>query len=288
VSLQEDYPTLLPLPFTPLFTPASLAAYVPACTSNVSVYGVNHFNSTVKRFTTCPLALGQTIQVGTHPLQAAFTPDGGTLIVTRFDNAVVFIDTATDTVTTTLPTSSYNPNGIAISPDGTKAYITSYNAFTPVIFVIDIPSRKIMPQTLQVNSYPKSIFLTPDGALAWVTFAASSSLYVIDTLSMTVAATVNAGGVAETGLAFSPDGTRAYVAVLGGQVAVFDTATLSQVALIAVGDQPTDILVSSDGSRAYVNSYAANAVMSVIDTATNTVLQTIQQGGPAMGLSIVH
>jgi YVTN family beta-propeller protein len=173
--LQEDYQTLLPLPFGPLFSTSSLSAYNPSCTPNVFVY------------------------------------------------AVAFIDTATDTVTT-LSTPQYNPYGVAISPDGSKAYVTSYSTNQPVIFQIDMATHQILPQTLQVNSYPKSIFLTPDGALAWVTFSQSSVIYVIDTLSMTVAATINAGGTADTGLDFTPDGTRAYVAVFGGSLAVFNTA----------------------------------------------------------------
>jgi len=287
-TLQDDYANLLPLPFTPLFTAATLGAYTPTCTPNVSVYAVNHLANIVNRYATCPLALGKTITVAANPVQAALTPDGSTLIVTCYGNAIAFIDTASDTVTTTLPTPNYNPNGIAITPDGTKAYVTNYNNTPGLIFQVDLKTRQLLPQTLTVNSFPKSIFLTPDGALAWVLFYQSSSIYVIDTLSMTVAATVNAGGQADTGMAFSPDGTRAYVSVYGGSVSVFNTATLAQVASIPVGDQPTDILVTKDGSTAYVNSFAANAAMTVIDTATNTVIGTIPQNGPAMGLSIVH
>ncbi len=288
VSLQDDYPTLLPLPFTPRFPSAAVANFTQTCTPNVSIYAVNHFDGTVQRYTTCPLALAKTIQVGSNPLQAALTPDGRTLVVTRYDNAVVFIDTATDTVTSTLATPLYYPNGVAISPDGTRAYVTSYIDSPSVIFMIDLATRALMPQTLTVNSYPKSIMLTPDGAMAWVNFYQSGTLYVIDTLSFTVSGTVNAGGNADTGFAFSPDGTRAYVAVLGGQVAVFDTASLSTVATIAVADQPTDIQIGRDGSRAYVTSYADNGMMSIIDLATNTVLSATPQGGPAMGISIVH
>jgi YVTN family beta-propeller protein len=51
-------------------------------------------------------------------------------------------------------------------------------------------------------------------------------------------------------MAFSPDGTRAYVSIFDGSVSVFITATLAKVASIPVGGQPTDILVSKNGSRA--------------------------------------
>jgi YVTN family beta-propeller protein len=152
-------------------------------------------------------------------------------------------------------------------------------------------TRQLMPQVLetqQEGSSPKSIFLTPDGASAWVNFSQTSFIQVIDTLSMTISATINAGGTADTGIAFSPDGTRAYVSVYSGSVTVFNTATLAQVASIPVGAQPTDIFVSRDGSTAYVNSFAANGVTSIIDTASNTVIGTIPVNGPAMGLTLFH
>ena len=149
-------------------------------------------------------------------------------------------------------------------------------------------THQILPQSLQVNAYPKSIFLTPDGSMAWVNFAQSSTIYVIDILSMTVVGTINAGGTADTGMAFTPDGTKAYVSIFGGSVSVFNTATLAQVASIQVGDQPTDIYVTKDGTRAYVNSFASNGSMSIIDTRSNTVIGTIPQHGPSMGLTVFH
>jgi YVTN family beta-propeller protein len=289
--IQDEYPNLLPIPFTPLFSLTALANYTSACNPNVSFYMANYNNSTVTHLAACPLAVIKVIQVPSNPVQVRITPDGATAVVTTYNNVVAFISTATDTVTT-LSTSLYNPYGVAISPDGTKAYVTSYGVGAsgqPVIFVINMATRQLMPQTLEfTQGSPKSIFLTPDGALAWVNSTQSSAIQVIDTLTMTIAATVNAGSEADTGIAFSPDGTRAYVSVFSGSVAVFNTATLAQVASIPVGGQPTDILVTKDGSTAFVNSFATSGVTSVIDTASNTVIGTIPINGPAFGLTLFH
>jgi YVTN family beta-propeller protein len=291
--LQDEYSNLLPIPFTPLFSPTALANYTPACNPNASFYMANYDNSTVTHLASCPLAVLKVIQVPSNPVQVRITPDGSTAVVTTYNNTIAFINTATDTVTT-LSTPQYNPYGIAISPDGTKAYVTSYSTAVPnlpVIFTINMATRQIMPQTLEIqqgNSSPKSIFLTPDGALAWVNFSQTPYIQIIDTLTMTVSTTLNAGGVADTGIAFSPDGTRAYVSVYSGSVAVFNTATLTQVASIAVGGQPTDILVSKAGGTAFVNSFATNGVTSVINTASNTVIGTIPNNGPSMGLTLFH
>ena len=288
IRIQDDYPNLLPLPFQPLFSPAALAAYNPSCTPGVSYYQVAHETDTVFKIATCPLAVLKEIPVCSNPLQAQSTPDGTTIVVTCYDNAVAFIDTATDNVTT-LNTPLYYPNGVDITPDGSTAYIASYIDTSAVIFSVNMATRQLNPQTVTVDSFPKNVFLTPDGAQLWVGFYQSPSLYVIDTLSMTVSGTVSVPGTADNGIAFTPDGKRAYVAIEGGSVSVFDTATLTQIASIPVSDQPSGVVVSKDGSRVYVDSNASNNPMfSVIDVASNTVIATYPQIGTALGFIIFN
>jgi len=286
--IQDEFPNLLPIPFTPTFTSAALANYNQPCTPGVSIFMANWANMTVTRYATCPLAVMTRITMPSNPVQVRITPDGSTAVVTTIGNAIILINTANNT-TTTIPTPLYNPYGLDISPDGTKAYVTSYSTAHAVVFQVNLTTRQLTTLAVQVNSFPKAIFLTPDGSAAWVNFNQSSSIYVIDTLSMTVSGTINAGGTADTGMAFTPDGTKAYVSVYGGSVSVFNTATLGLIASIPVADQPTDIYVSKEGSRAYVNSFATNSpVRTIISTAANKVIGTIPQTGPAMGLAIFH
>jgi YVTN family beta-propeller protein len=80
--------------------------------------------------------------------------------------------------------------------------------------------------------------------------------------------------------------TFAYVAQSRAhQVSVIDTSTNAVVASILTNLQPFSIVVSRDGSRAYVSTFrvgpppfgdtSPNATIAVIDTATNTVVVTI-------------
>ena len=283
---QDQYPLLGPLPFLPAFSPILLASYPPAqCTPNTGVYMTNHLSSTVTHYSTCPLAVRNIIQVPANPEQLAITPDGSTLIVTCYGNAIVFINTANDAILTTLNVSGY-PNGLAISPDGTTAYVTSYFNVNPLIYTINIASRTITAMTT-VSSYPKSIFLTPDGLQAWVLFYQSSAIYVFDTLSMTVVGTLNAGGIADTGMAFNPTGTRAYVAAASNNLIVYDTATLSKIASVTVGQLPSDVYVTPDGTRAYVQSQQ-DSFISYIDLTTNALIANYPVSGPGMGFQIFH
>jgi len=286
VQRQEDYPATLPLPFTTSYLPASLTSYSGTCTPNTYLYALSFGTSQVNKIATCPPAAVKSIALPDMPVQIRITPDGTTAIVTGENNAVYFINTVTDAVTT-IRTSNYNPYGVAISPDGSKAYFTSFNNTTPDIFVVNIATTQLLPQVLQVNTFPKSIFLTPDGAQAWVNFGQSSSIYIIDLLSFTVAATIDAAGTADTGMAFSPDGSRAYVALYGGSLAVYNTSTLGLVATIPVSDQPADVVVNKSGSRVYVTTRSGTAgVISVIDTKYNVVTATFP--GNAFGFSLAH
>jgi YVTN family beta-propeller protein len=99
--------------------------------------------------------------------------------------------------------------------------------------------------------------------------------------------TIENVGSIPVGLAFSPDGRKAYV-VNGGEnrVRVIDTETETvDDTLIRVGDQPQEIAINSAGTRAYVTNYGDGTV-SVIDLETNTELTRIIVGGNPNGIAV--
>ena len=92
-----------------------------------------------------------------------------------------------------------------------------------------------------------------------------------------VTATI-AVGTDPWGVAFSPDGTKAYVTNrVTNDVSVIDTSTNTVTATIAVGDLPLGVAFSPDGTKAYVPNFIDNTV-SVINTSDNTVAATIAVG----------
>ena len=87
-----------------------------------------------------------------------------------------------------------------------------------------------------------------------------------------------------TGVAFSPDGTQAYVPNIGengdGTVSVITVATGAVTNTIAVGSLPAGVAFSPDGTQAYVPNSGGETV-SVIAVATGTVTGSIWVGtGP--------
>lgn len=234
-----------------------------------------------------------TIPVGGFPDAVAITSDGSRAYVANgLDNTVSVIDTPTNTVVATVSllgtldcaqTLCLSPFGIAITPDGTRAYVS--NTTSSTLSVIDVPTNTVVTTIPSgASGLPDGVAVTPDGTRVYVTqtgSAAGDAVSVIETATNTVTTTISIGGVpVGEGVAITPDGTRAYVAILNSNtVLVIDTATNSVVGTIPVGVFPDGVAITPDGRRAYVTNSNSNTV-SVIDTATNTVVGTIPVSAP--------
>ncbi|WP_149446040.1 Ig-like domain-containing protein [Mycolicibacterium sp. P9-22] len=93
-------------------------------------------------------------------------------------------------------------------------------------------------------------------------------------------------GQAPDGVAFTPDGSRAYVAnALSNSVSVINVATDTVIATIAVGENPRGVAVNPVSPRVYVTNLLDGTV-SVINTNTNTVIATIPVGTSAERVAV--
>lgn len=270
------------IPQMPLPTPQQCDSSYP------DVFQTVHTQALVTRVSTCPFAVKATIPVQTRPLQVEVTPDGSTAIVTSFDNAVNFIDVATNKVTFTFNTDPLiNPNGIAISPDGTKVYVSSFNTNFPAVIVIDIATHKLLATMQTTMSYPSGLTLTPDGSQIWVVAPLANNVDIFDTQTNTRVTTLNIGYA--TQVAFNAVGTRAYItsaATTPGKVMVVNAATYQILSSFTVGANPTDIAMSYGDQFLVVNNNDDGSI-SVIDLLKNKV-QTAAIGPNPSGISFVH
>jgi YVTN family beta-propeller protein len=280
-------PLFRDIPFEPLY-PVSSIPQAPHCdpSKNAQVLLVNHGTNSVTRLNACSGAVIAKINVISNPLQAGLTPDGATALVTSFDNAVNFINLNTNSVAFTLTTPfDVNPDGIVISPDGTLAYITSFNNNNPSVQVIDIVQRKIAG-SLSLNTYPQSVFITPDGSQLWVTFPFNNEVDVIDTLTLS---RVRALSVANPyGIAFDSTGGRAFIASRStpGALTVIDTSTFNAITTVPVGGGAVEVVFAPDSSFLAVSGFDSNTL--TIVNPLNYKAYTSQLPGPPMGLAFVR
>jgi YVTN family beta-propeller protein len=120
----------------------------------------------------------------------AVTPDGAHVYVANFiQNTVSVIDTASNTVTATVPVGLF-PQGVTVTPDGAHIYVANFHQNT--VSVIATASNTVTA-TVTVGASPNGVAVTPDGAHVYVANENDNTVSVIATASNTVTATVPVG-----------------------------------------------------------------------------------------------
>ncbi len=225
-----------------------------------------------------------TIPISSGTEELAVTPDQSHVYASGFLNDVLVIDTVTNTVVATVQ-GVPSPDGVAVTPDGNFAYVAN-DLSAGTVTVISTATNTIVA-TIPVGPSPFLPKVTPDGTLVYVSNQ-NGTLSVIQTSNNTVVATVNAPG--PTGLAFTPNGAFAYVGdyTNPGTVTVLAIPSNTVVATVQLGANTVDpikVAVTPDGTLAYVTNLGSNNV-SVIDTASNSVIATVSVGTAPYGIAI--
>jgi len=271
----------------------------PASTRAQNAYITNQSSNTVSVIDTATDTVIATIPVGLNPFGVAVSPDGSKVYVTNISsNTVSVIDTATNAVIATIPVGLPPPPppfcgpvcdmAVAVSPDGSKVYVTNTFSNSNTVSVIDTATNMVSA-TIPIGA-SLGVAVTPDGSKVYVANADLGTVSVIDTATNTVGATIPVG-LRAFGVAVTPDGSKVYVTNTFGfpaPVSVIDTATNTIIA--RTGDPlqggSFGVAVSPDGSKVYVANGFGNTV-SVIDTATNTVTATIfVRGFTSIGVAV--
>lgn len=151
-------------------------------------------------------------QNGTHMVAVspdgtvAYTPNMGSGTLTRIDlqtEAVTHVDAGLE------------PEGIAVTPDGSEVWVSSRRDNHVRVYDADTlePLAKI-----EVGRFPLRLAISPDGQFAVTSDLADGALSVIDIDSRTVTRTIPVSGsqiAMQVTLLFSEDGSTLYVAETG-------------------------------------------------------------------------
>ena len=168
--------------------------------------------------------------------------------------------------------------GAAVSPDGTRAYVTNYSSGN--VTVIDTASKTVVT-SVETVAMPVGVVVSPDGARAYVANSFSNSVTVIDTTKFTREQIPMPHYSYPSSIAISPDGTRVYVAgnnvppdfgTAKCYVFVIDTATNQVVDSIRV-PYPMALAVSPDGANVYV--VCGSSYLYTISAATDRVTKAL-------------
>ncbi len=189
----------------------------------------------------------------------AVSPDGAHVYVTGSNNQLYDWTIAGGVVSysrTIALASSSDPCGLAISADGTKAYVCLSRANR--LAVVNLTTGTVSQQ-INVGVAPWDVALSPDGNTAYVSDWGGRPPTTGD-LTMTSAGTpvvVDARGVPTSGV-----------------VSVVNLLTGLETVQIPTGLHPSDLVLSPDGGTLYVANAISDTV-TVIDTQTRAVRETI-------------
>jgi YVTN family beta-propeller protein len=172
---------------------------------------------------------------------------------------------------------------IAITPDGRRAYITQPSANSVLAF--DIPQRRLI-KTIPVGLQPQGIAIVPDGNYAYVANTRSDNVTVIDIDPSSPDyhhALPHSVPVGDQPVKVQVSGFGPTVFVLNsgaGTLSLIDAApaagTFNQVTRsISVGSGGSNIVITPDGTRAYI---ATSEGIQVVDVASQAVTGTIKIG----------
>ncbi|HEX3803985.1 MAG TPA: alkaline phosphatase family protein [Solirubrobacteraceae bacterium] len=221
-------------------------------------------------------ALSSAITSGTtNPYGVAVTPASSSSLanievwVTESGtNTVSVFNPSTKKVAQTIVVGIY-PHGIAITPDGSTAYVANTGPNTgkggsQTVSVIDTATYAVT-NTIEVGEAPQVVAVSPDGSRVAVSCA--DGIFEIATSD---------GNVTKSrvdfhnphGVVFSPDGTQLWVADSeNDQVVVLSAGSLRGEDAIPVGRTPWSIAFGADGASAYVTNTNDDTI-SVINVAT--------------------
>lgn len=210
------------------------------------------------------------------------TPDGARLYVTGWDaDAILVADLLTNSMTNVIELNEITTqlSEIAITPDGRRIYISGLVGEDSIghLFVVDTETQSLL-QEISVGNFLANLCFTSDGRLLYV--VSQTRVLEMEVATNKVIREIpleNKGYLLD--IALVPLQEKVYVTDVQDQyVYAVDLRSGTVVKRIDVGWWPQMVVVTPDGSRAYVsrqnNPHDAGGLV-IIDTATDQVIGMI-------------
>jgi YVTN family beta-propeller protein len=267
--------TLNPPPNPPFVTVSGTATYTASALGGTNLrYKWNFGDGTSDTAWSASPSITHTYaNPGTYVVTITVTDDSQAVRSSSFTQAVYLPATANQ------PTVSSNV--IVETPASGNPRLWVVNQDNDSVSVFDTVTLSKLAE-IAVGSAPRSIALAPNGTV-WVSNKRGATISVIDTTLRKVTRTLALPrGSQPFGIAMSPTGTTAYVALeAGGQLLRFDTGSYAQTGNVSIGLNARQVSVSADGT-VYVSRFITPPLPG---ESTATVAPTASTGGEVLQIS---
>lgn len=215
------------------------------------------------------------------------------------NKALLVIDVERRAVRDAVGTDQSVSHMVVVTPDGQRAFVANIGSGS--VTVIDLEKKKRL-MNIETGAGAEGIAISPDGKEVWVTNRSANTISVIDPTTIKITATLESKAF-PIRVKFTPDGKFALVSnAQSGDVAVFDVKERKEIRRIPMelsavneadkrlfGNQfgkspvPVGILVTPDGSRAFVANTQAD-IVTVIDLSSWKITDRLRPGKEPDGL----
>ncbi len=252
-----------------------------------TVWVANEGGASLSAIDTASNTVATTVKGVEGPHNVQVSPNGKSVwAVSGHDSLAVMFDASSLQLHGVAATGGA-PAHVVLTPDGRTTYTT--NGADNTVTAID--AATMMPvATIPVGAGPHGLRASPDGRWVVVANVAGSTLSFIDTARNALVADVQVGK-APAQVAFSPDGRFVYASINGEDAVVkVEVATRKVLGRVAVGEGPIQTFVSPDDRYLLVANQGREdrpgTTVSVIDTRTFAVAQTVETGQGAHGVVV--
>ena len=175
--------------------------------------------------------------------------------------------------------SNIPPNGLALSPDGSRLFATSCRGGS--VTAIDTATNSVAG-VVQLGECPAAVRITPDGRRAYVLQETSNTpIALVDVRSLTITRrwTTQSSVGAALDFVLSPDERYAYIACFDpNYLAIFDLGDVTpqdrKTRIIPTGIDPRHVVTGNDPTLIYGTVYTSDEIF-VASMATNSIRYTV-------------
>jgi YVTN family beta-propeller protein len=215
-----------------------------------------------------------------HPSWITLTSDDNYAYVESWSGVEV-VDTHTYNIVDTIPLSG-NPSQIVISPDGDYLYV-DMNQVAGSVNVISTSSKSLVGTIGPLNS-PYYMAISHGGSTLFVSSVSQGYTKSV-ALSGDSGTISNSFSIAPFCMTLSPNDIVVY-GCGSSTLSYYSSSTGAFLSDAPSGSTPRALILSSDGSTAYVADYLSSGTVSIVNIATKSVIATLNAGSYPMSLAL--